>query len=71
MPCPECLHQDLINETNKLNNLKIKFRREAKEMGLDSFAILKTVNDNPGYMWRPRDHEDIARLGAYEICISD
>ena len=53
----------------KLEKLKPTFYAQAMAAGLTEFAILRTVNINPAFMWRPLNDEACGRLGIYEICI--
>jgi len=63
--CIPCQQQHaLTNDQSKYESIKAKAIEEARAQGLARFAMVKTVNDNPGFMWRPIGHPDIERLGG-------
>ena len=67
MACANCLHQDLLNEKNKIEKLKEKFSKLAKISGWAEYAIVK-CSCSDGYSWRPIGHPDIKEFGAIEYC---
>lgn len=67
--CPECIKADYERKTDKLEALKPKFREQAKAKGLEEFAIVATVNDNPGFRWVEIGDEAVGRLGAVMYCV--
>lgn len=69
MSCPTCQNEARNTQHAKLDILKPKFRVEAAAKGLEEFAIIKTINDNPGFAWRQTDSPDCERLGVVEICV--
>lgn len=68
--CVTCSKQSENVLKQKLQNLKPKFYAQAAAAGLTEFAILRTVNINPAFMWRPLNDEACERLGIYEICFT-
>lgn len=62
--CPECLAKDREQNEKKLQTLLPKFNHEAKAKELTAYAVIQTINSNPGYMWRPVGDESIARATA-------
>lgn len=70
MACTSCEQQKTILNDNRFNTVKRKANDQAKSVGIKAYAILKTVNDNPGYMWRTIDNPDCQRLeviGYYTV----
>ncbi len=70
MGCPNCEHQNTINENAKLESLKEDFREEAAEAGYTAFAIIKCWCNPTGYIWRPIGHPDCEKYGVVEFCVA-
>jgi hypothetical protein len=58
------------NDDAKFERLLPKFKTEAKNQGLERFAVVRTVNPNPGFMWREIESEDCQRLELVGVYIT-
>lgn len=70
MGCANCLHKDLINDENKIKELKKTFSKMAEIAGWQEYAIIK-CDCKEGYSWRPIKHPDVKEYGAIEYCTVD
>jgi hypothetical protein len=65
--CSSCTNKQEIDNA-RYTEIKRKANMDAKSRGLSAFALIRTKNANPGYMWRTIDHEDCQRLEVIEYC---
>ena len=62
--CPECEKKEQIRNDERLETVRQKSLPEVIKAGYKSFALIPTVNANPGYRWVATDSPDIERVGG-------